>query len=98
MSLVTFSKLRPPGKRLIKRQLVRGFEPAAGGKSVRDASKRDRKRFEELDEIIRGRLPFHIRGERENDLREFLGFDSRQQLLDPQIIGPDVIERRDAAA
>ena len=84
--------------RLLKRELVRRFQTCARRQAAGDACKHHRFAFQEIDQIVRCRFTFDVRGQRKNNLGEFFFLDPLEQLFDPQIFRADVIERRDAAA
>ena len=80
---------------MIKRQLVNRFEAGACRQAAGDARQSHRLVFQKIDKIICGRFAFDIRRERENNLRNRFSVEAFEQFLDPQIVGGDMIERRD---
>jgi hypothetical protein len=65
---------------------------------VSDSGECDWEWLEQFHEVIGGRLAFHVGGEGQNNLGKFLFLDPLEEFLYPEIVGADVIKRRDPAA
>src|SRR5205823_10740231 len=74
------------------------FETAAGWDAAGDAGERDRFALQKVDDVIRGRFTFDIRGQRKNNFRNFFPIDATHQFFNAQIFGSDMVERRNLAA
>ncbi len=70
----------------------------SGWDTTGDAGERDRFVLQEVDDVIRGCFAFHVRGQGKNDLRNFVPIDAIDQFFNPQVLGSDMVERRNLAA
>ena len=89
---------RPPSfERLAKRDGVRVFEIAAHRQTTRDSRHGDAQRFDDLRQIKRCRLAIHGGIGGDDDLLDRMVAKPVDQLLDPQRVRANAIERRDGA-
>ena len=54
--------------------------------------------LQKVDDVIRGRFTFDIRGKRKNNFRNFFPIDAIHQFFNAQIFRSDMVERRNLAA
>ena len=64
---------------------------------MRDAGEGNAKRREDFGEVVRRRLAFDIGAERENHLGRAIFFDPPEKRIDAELLGTDVVERREAS-
>src|SRR5439155_2855783 len=80
-----------------ERDLVRVLEVAADGQPAREAGDADAA-AEPVGEIACGGLAGHVRVGGQHDLLDAVPFHAREQLVDPQVLRLDAVERRKRAA
>src|SRR5581483_10580118 len=97
MREVCLRHFAPARERPAERHLVGVLEVAAGGKAAREACDADAV-AQPAGEIRRGRLAGRVRVRREDDLDDAVALDAVQELVDPQILGLDAVERGERAA
>src|SRR5262249_52709616 len=79
-------------KGLGERHLVRVLEIAAHRETAGDASDTNTKRSQQLREIERGRLTFHVGVGGQNDLGPPAALEAGEQLPDLDVVGPDPVQ------
>ena len=94
----SFVHLAAAGEGAGESEFVSGFEAAAGWEPLGDARDDDGFLAEEAREIICGGLAFDVRPESEDDLAGEFGVDTREELLDAQLLGAYVVEGGEPAA
>ena len=82
-------------ERAAERHLVGVLEVAADGQPARDSRHEHAERLQQTREIHRGRFAFDVGIGREDDLVDTVLLDTREQLLDAQLLGADAFDRRD---
>lgn len=93
----TFSQLAAIRQRAPQCDLVRVFQMAADGQTVRETRGADAERLDELCHVHRGRLALDggVRGH--DDLLHLAVREALQQLAHGELVGADALHRRDEA-
>ena len=78
-------------------ELVGVLEVAADGEAAGDAGDLEPERLEQPAEVHRGGLALDVGVGAEDDLLDALGVEAGEQLLDPQLVGPDALDGADGA-
>lgn len=73
------------------------LKPAASRQAVCDAGYGNALRSENLGEVVRCRLAFHIGAECQNDFRGAVFFDPMKKRINAELFGADVVERRESS-
>ena len=74
------------------------FQPSPGRKPVRDACDRNFQRSEDLGKIIGGSFTLNVGAQGENDFRDRLILDPREQGTDPELLWANVIQGRESSS
>lgn len=85
-------------QRLVERELVGMVEAAAGGEALGEAGDGDAGGAQKIGDVAGGGFAFDIGAEGEDDFLGFEGFDAFDEGFEAQILGGDVVERRQLAA
>src|SRR5690606_5851840 len=92
------TKQAAAGKGALESQRVSVFQSTAGRKSVGDAGDSHSERREHFGDKMRGRLTFHIGTKGQDDLAGRVGLHAGDEFANAELIGADVVERRQASA
>src|SRR5436190_22984478 len=97
-SSIKSSELRSSRQGAAEGQFVGLIQAASGGQSLGEASDGDGQAAEETGQVVGGCFTFHVGAQGEDDFRGRFGLDALEQGIDAQVLGSDMIERRDASA
>src|SRR2546429_6402949 len=85
-------------ERLGEGDLVRVLQVAPHRETTRETGHPDAARLEEGRDVHRRGVALEVRIGREDDLRDAVALDAFHQLADPEVVGPDPVERSHRAA
>ena len=91
------SHLSPAGEGAAERHFVGVLEVAADGQAAGEARHADAA-AQPVGQVRGGRLAGHVRVRRQDDLLDAVALDAPDQLVDPQMLGLDAVDRRERAA